>query len=127
MSRDILQGNGVGVQLRGGVPVGDSGQMFTLLVYGVNGPGSTQNQHHRLSKYNRPHQRQRQFPQHAFRSSGGGRLGWFYPWAAHEDIELGVSGQSGMWDNNGGKLWSRCRASDAALHLGPTSKPRANT
>jgi hypothetical protein len=27
--------------------------------------------------------------------SAGGRLGWFKPWKAHYDFELGLSGQSG--------------------------------
>jgi len=28
--------------------------------------------------------------------SAGGRIGWFYPWKAHYDLELGVSGQSAL-------------------------------
>ena len=36
----MLPSNGVGAQLRGAVPVGDSGQMLTYSVYGVNGPSS---------------------------------------------------------------------------------------
>ena len=118
MSRDILQGNGVGVQLRGGVPVGDSGQMFTYSVYGVNGPGSTQTNTIAFQNTIDLTSGNVSFPNMHSDPSGGGRLGWFYPWAAHEDIELGVSGQSGMWDNNGGKLWSAV-VLDAALHLGP--------
>ena len=35
---DFLPGGGAGVQLRGAVPVGSSGQMLTYSVYGVNGP-----------------------------------------------------------------------------------------
>jgi hypothetical protein len=51
--------------------------------------------------------------------SGGGRLGWFVPWGgAHKDLELGVSGQSGVWDDSGNYLWSAC-VLDASLHLGP--------
>ena len=50
--------------------------------------------------------------------SGGGRIGWFYPWKAHYDIELGVSGQSGVWDNAGNRLWSAAVV-DAAMHIGP--------
>ena len=50
--------------------------------------------------------------------SGGGRIGWFYPWKAHYDIELGVSGQAGPWDNAGQELWSAAVV-DAAVHIGP--------
>src|SRR5208337_4297741 len=48
--------------------------------------------------------------------SGGGRIGWFYPWKPHYDLELGVSGQSGPWDNAGQYLWSAA-VLDAALHI----------
>ena len=50
--------------------------------------------------------------------SGGGRLGWFYPWKPHYDLELGVSGQTGVWDNSSRKQWSAA-VLDASLHLGP--------
>jgi len=39
--RDVLPGSGIGVQLRGALPVGQSGQSLTYSVYGVNGPSST--------------------------------------------------------------------------------------
>jgi len=42
LPRSILQGTGVGIQLRGAVPLGECGDMFTYSVYGNNGPGSTQ-------------------------------------------------------------------------------------
>ncbi len=52
--------------------------------------------------------------------SGGGRLGFFLPlpYKPHYDLELGVSGQSGEWDDAGNHLWS-AGVLDAALHLGP--------
>ena len=50
--------------------------------------------------------------------SGGGRLGWFMPWKPHYDLELGVSGQSGEWDDSGRHLWTAA-VLDAALHVGP--------
>ena len=37
---DLLPADGMGVQLRGAVPVGESGQMVSYSVYGVNGPSS---------------------------------------------------------------------------------------
>jgi hypothetical protein len=51
--------------------------------------------------------------------SGGGRVGWFLPWGAHKDLELGVSGQTGVWDDAGDHYWS-AGVLDAALHLGPS-------
>jgi hypothetical protein len=50
--------------------------------------------------------------------SGGGRIGWFYPWKAHYDLELGVSGQSGPWDNANNLIWSAF-VLDASLHVSP--------
>ncbi len=32
--------------------------------------------------------------------SEGGRIGWFYPWKPHYDIELGLSGQTGEWNGD---------------------------
>lgn len=117
----ILPASGVGVQLRGSLPVGESGQMLTYAVYGANGPsssdgsadagaldlggnvgisddGSTGNLHGK--------------------PSGGGRIGWFYPWKPHYDLELGLSGQTGEWDDAGQHLWSAA-VLDAALHISP--------
>jgi hypothetical protein len=50
--------------------------------------------------------------------SGGGRLGWFFPLKAHTDLELGISGQTGEWDDAGSHLWS-AGILDAALHVSP--------
>ena len=49
--------------------------------------------------------------------SEGGRIGWFYPWKPHYDIELGLSGQTGEW-NTDGKLW-QAGVIDAAVHVSP--------
>jgi hypothetical protein len=49
--------------------------------------------------------------------SEGGRIGWFYPWKPHYDIELGLSGQTGEW-NTDGALW-QAGVIDAALHISP--------
>jgi hypothetical protein len=48
--------------------------------------------------------------------SGGGRVGWFFPWKPHYDVELGVSGQTGHWSGN--YLWSAL-VFDAAVHITP--------
>ena len=50
--------------------------------------------------------------------SGGGRIGLFHPWKPHYDLELGISGQTGEWDDAGNHLWSAAIL-DASLHLGP--------
>jgi hypothetical protein len=118
--RDLLPGSGVGVQLRGAVPVGQFGQMITYSVYGVNGPSS--------SSTNSPATANASeldlggnagdTPNWHANPSAGGRIGWFYPWQPHYDIELGVSGQSGEWSDSGNRLWSAA-VLDAALHIGP--------
>lgn len=41
LARNVLPGSGVGIQLRGSVPVAQSGQMLTYSLYGVNGPSSS--------------------------------------------------------------------------------------
>jgi hypothetical protein len=116
LSRDLLPGSGVGAQLRGAVPVGQSGQMVTYSVYGANGSSSTDgtgasgmldlggNVGDTPNLHSDP--------------SGGGRIGWFFPWKAHYDVELGVSGQSGVWDNAGKRQWSAA-VLDAAVHISP--------
>jgi len=51
--------------------------------------------------------------------SGGARLGVFVPFKPHYDLELGISGQSGEWDDAGNHLYT-AGVFDAALHLGPS-------
>ena len=91
LPREVLPGSGVGAQLRGAIPVGQSGQMFTYSAYGVNGPGSVdgsrQLQHARPRRQRGAQPRlsatlasiQRQYWQLTLDPSGGGRIGWFYP------------------------------------------------
>jgi hypothetical protein len=55
--------------------------------------------------------------------AGGGRLGIFLPYKPHYDLELGVSGMSGEWDNAGNHQWS-AGVLDAAVHLGPNFEAR---
>ena len=116
MTRGVLPGSGVGMQLRGAMPLGSSGQQLAYSVYGVNGissidgtatsanldlggnVGDTPNLH--------------------ANPSAGGRLGWFMPWKPHYDLELGISGQTGEWDDTGKHLWSAA-VLDSALHISP--------
>jgi hypothetical protein len=121
LPRDLLPSNGAGVQARGAIPVGSGGQSFTYALYGANGPGSMDgsanhdqidfdgnvgilNSGTTANLHGTP--------------SGGGRLGWFYPWKPHYDLELGVSGQTGTWNDADNRLWS-AGVVDAALHVGP--------
>ena len=126
---DFLPGSGAGVQLRGSVPVGESGQMFTYAVYGVNGPSSVDGSANSftLDSGGNPMPNLDLGGNVGVTSggnnanlnsnpSGGGRIGWFYPWKAHYDVELNLSGQSGTWSGN--YLWSAAVV-DAAVHIGP--------
>ena len=128
---DFLPGAGVGAQLRGAVPVGDSGQMVTYSVYGANGPSSVDGS----GRATTIDANGNTIPNISLNGnvgvnadgssgnlngnpSGGGRIGWFYPWQPHYDIELGVSGQAGPWDSAGQELWSAAVV-DAAVHISP--------
>jgi hypothetical protein len=115
---DFLPGSGVGAQLRGAVPIGQSGQMLTYSVYGVNGPSSTDTNANAgsLDLGGNVGGDAIGSPNLNGNPSGGGRIGWFYPWKAHYDVELGVSGQSGTWSGN--YLWSALVV-DAAVHISP--------
>jgi hypothetical protein len=115
---DLIPGSGVGVQLRGAVPIGESGQMATYAVYAVNGPSSgTSNSIANAGALDLAGNTGSSANWHP-NPSGGGRIGWFYPWKAHYDVELGLSGQTGQWSDSGNRQWS-AGVLDAALHLGP--------
>ena len=116
--RNVLPGSGVGLQLRGSVPVGESGQMVTYSAYGVNGPSSGATNSIAAASALDLAGNVGNTPNWHADPSAGGRLGWFYPWAPHHDLELGVSGQTGDWSDNGNRRWSG-GVMDAALHLGP--------
>ena len=142
MPRGLLPGNGVGLQLRGAVPLGSSGQSLTYSLYGVNGPSSVDGTGNSGSldlggnvgilsaATSVPRQYGFGLPGTTFSTvgnlhsnpSGGGRIGWFYPLKPHYDIELGLSGQAGEW-NDIGNLWSAVVA-DAAVHIGPAIELR---
>jgi hypothetical protein len=116
LARDLLPGSGVGVQLRGAVPVGVTGHMLTYSVYGVNGPssmdGTGNNDQLDLGG------NVGDIPNLHAHPSGGGRLGWFYPFKPHYDVEIGISGQTGEWDDAGKRRWS-AGVLDAAVHISP--------
>jgi len=130
LPRSVLPSSGVGAQLRGGIPIGQTGQQVNYSFYVANGPGSVdgsgnatfvdssgsvlpnldfgnvgiQSNGNRGNLHGDP--------------GGGGRIGWFFPLKPHYDLELGVSGQTGPWNNKGNRLWSAAVV-DAALHITP--------
>jgi hypothetical protein len=122
MARDLLPGSGVGAQIRGAIPIGAKGGSLNYAVFTANGPGSldgsgragqldlggnvgltlagnTANQHGGMGY--------------------GGRIGYFYPWKAQHDVEIGVSGMSSPWDNAGNRNYS-AGVVDLAMHFGPS-------
>jgi hypothetical protein len=120
LPRDLLPGTGAGVQFRGAFPVGRPGQTLTYAVYAANGPSSSDGtaNHDQLDLGgNVGIKGDGGFGNLHGTPSAGGRVGWFKPWKAHYDLELGVSGQTGPWDDADQHLWS-AGVIDAALHLG---------
>ncbi len=116
--RDYLPGSGIGAQLRGAIPIGSGAQLMTYSVYGVNGPSSTSLTNANAGNLDLGGNVGDTQNWHS-NPSGGGRIGWFYPWGLHYDVELGVSGQTGQWsDYSGSYLWSAA-VLDAAIHLSP--------
>jgi hypothetical protein len=118
----LIPGTGVGAELRGAVPVGDAGKFLNYSVYAVNGPGSADGSGNAgmldlggnvgvrsdgavANLHGNP--------------SGGARLSVFMPFKPHYDLELGISGQAGEWDDAGNHLYT-AGVFDAALHLGPS-------
>jgi hypothetical protein len=117
---DLIPGSGIGAELQGGIPLGDAGKLLNYAAYVVNGPssmdgtgspdqldlggnvgirsdGTTANLHGH--------------------PTGGARLSVFLPFKPHYDLELGISGQAGEWDDAGNHLYT-AGVFDAALHLG---------
>lgn len=122
LPRDIVPGSGIGAQLRGGIPLGTSGQSIAYSIYGANGPSSMDGtgNHDQLDLGgNVGVKSDGTFGNIHGSPSGGGRIGWFLPFKPHYDFELGLSGQTGYWDDTEHHLWS-AGIIDAALHLGPS-------
>jgi hypothetical protein len=124
----LIPGSGVGAELRGAVPLGDEGKFINYSVYGVNGPGSADGFANAgsLDLGGNVGVRSDGVTANLHADpSGGARLGVFlpFPYKPHYDLELGISGQSGEWDNAGTHLWS-AGVLDAALHLGPNFEAR---
>jgi len=118
MAINFLPGSGVGTQLRGALPVGESGQSVSYSGYVVNGPSSSTGfaTAGSLDLGGNVGGDAVSSPNLNSQPSGGGRIGWFFPWKPHYDVELGVSGQSGHWSGN--YLWSAL-VFDSAVHITP--------
>jgi len=123
LARGLVPGTGIGAEVRGAVPLGNDGKFINYSVFGVNGPGSA-------DATGNASQLDIAGGNVGFRSdgmvanlhgqpSGGARLGVFMPFKPHCDLELGISGQSGEWDNAATHQWS-AGVLDGALHLGPS-------
>lgn len=120
MARDLIPGTGVGAQLRGAVPLAQTGQSITYSLWGVNGPSSADGSGNadQLDLGGNVGLRSDNAVANLHgKPSGGARVGWFMPFKPHWDLELGLSGQSGEWDNAGRHTWS-AGVVDASLHLG---------
>jgi len=120
LPRDLLPGSGVGAQLRGAVPLGQTGGLINYSVWGVNGPSSadgTANAGALDLGGNVGLRSDNAVANLHGNPSGGGRVAYFVPFKPHYDLELGLSGQSGEWDNPGQHLWTAAVV-DASVHLG---------
>ncbi len=120
MTRDLLPGAGVGAQLRGAVALGQTGRSVTYSIWGVNGPSSADGSGNadQLDLGGNVGLRSDNAVANLHGNlSGGARVGLFVPFKPHYDLEVGLSGQSGQWDNAGRHNWS-AGVLDASLHLG---------
>ena len=123
LARSLVPGTGIGAEVRGAVPLGTDGKFINYSVFGVNGPGSADGTSNAsqldIAGGNVGLRSDGVVANLHSNPSGGARLGLFLPFAKpHTDLELGISGQSGEWDNAGQHLWS-AGVLDGSLHLGP--------
>jgi len=120
LPRELLPGAGVGAQLRGAVPLGESGKLINYSIWGVNGPSSADGSGNAGALDlggNVGLRSDNAIANLHGNPSGGARVGFFAPFKPHYDLELGLSGQSGEWDNAGQHLWT-AGVVDASAHLG---------
>jgi HAMP domain-containing protein len=121
LPRSVLPGNGVGVQLRGAIPIGDRGTSVTYSAFVVNGPGSvdgTGNADQLDLGGNVGLTSDGRFANTHGGAGEGGRIAVFWPWKPTYDLEVGVSGMSSPWDNAGRRQYNAF-VTDWALHISP--------
>lgn len=121
LPRDVLPGNGVGVELRGAIPIGDRGASVTYSGFVVNGVSS-------IDGSGRADQldlggnvgltSDGRFANLHGGAGWGGRVATFWPWKPGYDVEIGISGMSNPWDNAGRRQFSALVA-DWSFHLSP--------
>lgn len=122
LPRSVVPGTGVGMQLRGAIPIQQNGQSLTYSVFAANGPGSVDGTGKAGQLDTGGNVGLTLDGKNANLHGGlgwGGRVGYFYPWKANYDLEVGLSGMTSPWDN-GDKRQFTTGAVDAALHLGPS-------
>jgi hypothetical protein len=121
MARDLLPGSGVGVQIRGAIPIGQKGGSLTYAVFTANGPGSLDGSG-RAGQLDLGGNVGLTLAGNTANNHGGmgygGRIGYFYPWKPQHDVEIGISGMSSPWDNAGNRNYS-AGVADVAMHFGP--------
>jgi len=121
LPRDVLPGNGVGVQLRGAIPIGDRGPSVTYSLFVDNGVSSidgTGNADQLDLGGNVGLTSDGRFANLHGGAGWGGRVAIFWPWKPAYDVEIGVSGMSSPWDNRARRQYSAAVA-DWAVHVGP--------
>ena len=118
----LIPGSGIGAELQGGVPLGDAGKLFNYSVYAVNGPSSMDGSGSagQLDLGGNVGVRSDGMTANLHgHPTGGARLAVFLPFKPHYDLEVGISGLTGEWDDAGSHLYT-AGVFDAALHLGPS-------
>ncbi len=121
LARDLLPGSGVGAGLRGAVPLGTEGLQVNYTIFGVNGPSSADGTGNAGSLDlggNVGLRSDNAVANLHGDPAGGARLGLFFPYKPHYDLELGISGESSQWDDAGNHVWT-AGVFDASIHLGP--------
>jgi hypothetical protein len=121
LPRAVLPGNGVGVQLRGAIPIGDTGPSATYSAFVINGASSvngTGNADQLDLGGNVGLTSDGRFANLHGGAGEGGRIAVFWPWKPTYDLEVGVSGMSSPWDNASRRRYNALVA-DWALHLSP--------
>jgi hypothetical protein len=121
LPRAVLPGNGVGVELRGAIPVGDGGASVAYAAFvdnGVSSVNGTGNADQLDLGGNVGLTSDGRFANLHGGAGWGGRVSAFWPWKLAYDLEVGVSGMSGPWDNAGRRQYSALVA-DWALHISP--------
>jgi len=121
LPRAVLPGNGVGVQLRGAIPIGDRGASVTYSTFvdnGVSSVNGTGNADQLDLGGNVGLTSDGRFANLHGGAGWGGRVAAFWPWKPGYDLEVGVSGMSSPWDDASRRRYSALVA-DWALHFSP--------